>query len=140
MALNLNKTNLKAQAEEGYEFELLLPEVREPTGGFITVRGNMSEAVQAFARKKYRENEIKEEMFKRRNPSKEYPKMTLEEAEEFSIDMAVNRIIGWRGIELEEGVELAFNEENVRKVLKDHAWIRVQVIEQSDDVANFIKN
>ena len=142
MALNLTKTNLKAQAEDGYEFELLIPETNDPTDGFVKVRGSMSEVVQNFARKKYRERQQKEDAWKRntRNHNKDFPEMTLEEAEEFSIESASIRVLGWRNIELEEGKPLEFNAENLQKVLKDHSWIRTQIIEQSDSVANFTKS
>lgn len=142
MALNLTKTNLKAQAEDGYEFELLIPETNDPTDGFVKVRGSMSEVVQNFARKKYRERQQKEDAWKRntRNHNKDFPEMTLEEAEEFSIESASIRVLGWRNIELEEGNPLEFNAENLQKVLKDHSWIRTQIIEQSDSVANFTKS
>ena len=102
----------------------------------------MSEVVQNFARKKYRERQQKEDAWKRntRNHNKDFPEMTLEEAEEFSIESASIRVLGWRNIELEEGKPLEFNAENLQKVLKDHSWIRTQIIEQSDSVANFTKS
>ncbi len=53
MSLDLAKTNLADAADAGYEFEVKLPGTGDPTGAFITVRGEMSKTVKAYARQKF---------------------------------------------------------------------------------------
>ena len=135
MALDLNVTNLSEKAETGYEFELMLPVVNEGTGAFITVRGSNSPKVKAHSKRVFNQMQAKEQQAKRRG--REVEVRTLDEAEEMAIDAAGVRVIDWKGIE-EGGKALKATEENIRKVLKEHEWIRSAVLEESDNVANFI--
>lgn len=130
--LNLTKTNFAESAEAGHEFELLLP-TGESTGAFIKVRGDQSKTVKAYARKKFNEFELKKKAARARGKDDD---LTLEEAEELAIEAAVIRIIGWRGIGDDNG-EIAFTEENAKRILKEHSWIREQVMEESSLLINF---
>jgi hypothetical protein len=132
--LDLKKTNLAESAELGHEFELLLPESQDKTGGFITVRGRMSPVVRNHAKRKYTEFMQREAQAKRKG--KEVEPMSIDEAEDSAIDNAIVRIIGWRGIG-KDGVELPFNKENAEAVLREHTWIRDQVMDESDNLLNF---
>lgn len=134
MSLDLAKTNLAQAADAGYEFEVKLPGTGDPTGAFITVRGEMSKTVKAYARQKFREFQLKEQQAKRRG--KESDEMTLEEAEELAIESAIVRIIGWRGI-TENTKEVPFTKENAERIFKEHGWIREQVMEESGQLINF---
>lgn len=131
---DLSKNNLAEIAEAGYEFELKMPGSGEPTGAFVTVRGAQSKAVKAFARKLYNEFRMKEQAAKRRG--KEVEDLTLEEAEDLAAETAVVRIISWKGI-ADQGKEVPFTKENAIAILKEHAWIREQVMEESDQLINF---
>jgi hypothetical protein len=131
--LDLKKTNYAESAEAGYEFELLLPGTNEPSGAFITVRGDQSKTVKAYARKKYGEFKAREQMNRRRGKEEE---MTLEEAEDLAIEAAVVRVIGWKGIS-DGGDTVAFNKENATRVFREHPWIREQVMEVAQDILNF---
>jgi hypothetical protein len=135
MAFDLSKNNFAEKAESGYEFELLIPEIQEKTGAFIKVRGADSPKVKAHGRRKFQEMQMKEQQAKRKG--KEVDPITLDEAEEMAIESALVRIISWKGFE-EEGKELPFNEENARKVLTEHSWIREQVLNESNQLTNFI--
>ena len=130
---DLSKNNLSVAAESGYEFELMMPGTNEPTGAFITVRGEQSPIVQQFNRKRYNEYQLSVNQAKRRG--KEYD-ISLDEAEEKAIEAAVNRIITWRNF-ADEGKELPFTKEAAATVLKDHSWIREAVVEVSSDLLNF---
>lgn len=132
--LDLKKTNLAESAEAGYEFELLLPESQEKTGGFVTVRGRMSPVVRNHAKRKYTEYTQREAQAKRKG--KELEPMTIEEAEDQAVENAIVRIIGWKGIG-KDGVEIPFTKENAESVLREHTWIRDQVMEESDNLLNF---
>lgn len=135
MPFDLIKNNLSEKAECGYEFELLIPEVQEKTGAFITVRGVQSAKVKQYSRKKFNEMQHKEHMAKKRG--KDLDPMTLDEAEDMAVESALIRIISWKGFE-EDGKEVKFTEENARRILKDHPWIREQILAESDMLSNFI--
>ena len=133
MALDLLKTNIAAEAESGYEFELLHPATGEGTEGFIKVRGEKSKVVQNHARKVVTEMQKREKVAKGKNKEVE---LTIEELEDMAVDRAVVRIISWRGIQ-EDGQDIPFTRENAEKILKDHPWIREAVMEESENLLNF---
>ena len=135
MGFDLAKNNFAEKAEAGYEFELMIPEINEKTGAFITVRGAESPKVKQHGRRKFNEMQFKEHNAKKKG--KDLEPITLDEAEEMAIESALVRIISWKGLE-EKGKDLEFNEENARRVLKDHPWIREQVINESNQLSNFI--
>ena len=132
--LDLKVTNLAESAEAGYEFELLLPESLERTGGFVKVRGRMSAPVRNHAKRKYTEYTQKENQAKRKG--KEVEAMSIDDAEDAAIENAIVRIISWRGIG-KDGVELPFTKENAEQVLREHTWIRDAILEESDNLLNF---
>lgn len=132
--LDLKKTNYAETAEIGFEFELLLPGDNTPSGAKITVRGDQSKTVKAYARKKYAEFKAREQAMRRRGKGDE--EMTLEEAEDLAIEAAVVRVIGWKGIS-EGGVPVEFTKENASRVFRDHPWIREQIMEVAQDILNF---
>lgn len=134
MTFDLKKNNYAEAAEVGYEFELLLPGTNEPTGAFFKVRGDQSKTVKAFGRKKYAEFKLREQQAKRRG--KDVEDMTLEEAEELSIESAVIRVIDWRGIS-EDGKEVPFTKENAERIFKEHTFIKDQIMEESGQLLNF---
>lgn len=134
MALDLAKNNLSVAADIGFEFEVKLPGTNEATGAFITVRGEESKTVKAFGRNKFKEFQQKQQQAKRRG--KDVDEMTLEEAEELSVETAVVRVLSWRGI-TDGGEEVKFSPETATKIFKEHAWIREQVMEESSQILNF---
>lgn len=136
MGFDLKKNNLADKAEAGYRFELLIPEVNTPTGAFVTVRGKESDVVKKYARKRFAEMQFKDNAHRNRHGSA--PQMSIEEAEELAVETAYVRVISWEGFE-EDGEPLDFNEANAKKVLKEHSWIRDQIIAESDMLVNFIK-
>lgn len=140
MSLNLTKTNLTEKSDAGYEFELVLPEVMERTGAFVTVRGGQSSKVKQFIRRKHTEMQMQDQAAKKKG--REVQPMTIDDAEDFAIESCLVRLIGWRNITEEDakGVEkeVPFNEENARRILKEHSWIRDAVIFESESLSNFI--
>lgn len=140
MGLNLSKTNLAEKSEVGHEFELTIPEVNERTGAFVTVRGTQSPKVKTYSRRKFSEMQQRNQVLKRKG--KEPEEMTLDEAEDMAIEAAIVRIISWRGITEDDGkgkeVEVPFTEENARRILREHSWIREAILSESDLLANFI--
>lgn len=134
MSFDLGKNNLSEASEAGYEFELIYPATEEKTGAFIKVRGEASKTVKAFGRKKYAEGEAKRIQDARKG--KDSSVVDLEELEELAIESSIVRIISWRGI-TDGGEEVPFTPENARKILKEHDWIRKQVLEESSQILNF---
>lgn len=133
--LNLKEKNLSTLAEAGYEFELIVPGEVEGSGAFITVRGAESKIARAQQRKRFKENQMKEE--KARRLGKEV-KFELEELEDLATETAVTRVINWRGIVLDEtSGELFFTPENAVQVFTDHPWIREAVLKESNEIDNF---
>lgn len=131
--LDLKVKNLSETSEAGYEFELVWPPTGEKTGAFVKVRGAESKIARAYARKKYSEYRQKEVMAKRKGRDEE---MSLEDAEDMAVETAVTRIMAWRGI-TEDGVEVPFTKENAERVLREHSWIRTEVMNASEDLLNF---
>lgn len=132
--LDLTKTNLSQAAETGYEFELRIPGTQEATGAFVTVRGDQSPTVKTYGKRKYQEFKMKEQAAKRRG--KEPEDLTLDEAEELAVESAIVRIISWKGI-AEAGKDVPFTKENAERILKEHSWIREQIMEESSQLLNF---
>lgn len=135
MGLDLAKVNFSEKAEVGYEFELRMPSTDEPLGAFIKVRGVDSPKVKAYGKKVFREMQVKEAQAKRKG--REPDQITIEEAEDLAIESAVVRTIGWRGIE-EDGKEVKFSEENAARIYREYPFIRAQVMDESDQLLNFI--
>ena len=99
MAFDIKKTNLAEQAENGYEFEVKLPD-GSSTDFFITVRGNLSPKINKYSKDLFNKMQQKELNNKRKGKA-EQP-MDIEEAEATLVDSAVVRIITWRGLEVWE--------------------------------------
>jgi len=135
MGLDLAKVNFSEKAEVGYEFELRMPSTDEPLGAFIKVRGADSPKVKAYGKKVFREMQVKDAQAKRKG--REPDQITIEEAEDLAVESAVVRTIGWRGIE-ENGKEVKFSEENAARIYREYSFIRTQVMEESDQILNFI--
>jgi hypothetical protein len=77
---------------------------------------------------------MKEQVARRRG--KEAEDMSLDEMEDLAIEAALVRLIGWRGI-LEGGTTVAFTKEKATEILKEHTWIREQIMEEAQNVTNF---
>lgn len=135
MAFDLKKNNLNDKAEAGYKFELLLPEVGEATGAFITVRGDYSPIVKAYGRKKFQEYQAKEAAARKRQ--KEVEPMDLEQAEDLAVESACVRVISIEGFE-DGGKPIESTKENIEAILREHSWIREAVMQESQNLQNFL--
>ena len=144
MGLNLTKMNLADMAEVGYEFELKVPGTGEPTGAFVTVRGNESKIVKAWIRKKYNEDQMRQK--RSRKTGREAEDQSIEDLEEMSVESAVLRIISWKGFEEEDDkgktVAVPFSKETAERVLSTPGmeWIRNQILEEAGDLTNFFRD
>ena len=134
MAFDIKKTNLAEQAEAGYEFEVKLPD-GSSTDFYITVRGNLSPKVKKFSKDLFNQLQLKELQAKRKGKADQ--PVDLEEAEETLIKSAVARIVTWKGLE-DDGKVVEPTQENFIRIMTDLDWVRKQVLDESDNDANFI--
>lgn len=136
----MTQTNLAAMSEQGFEFEVEIPEVREKTGWFITVRGDQSKKVLDFSRRKYNERQTRELQAKRRGKDPE--QLSLDDAEDLLAESAAIRIIGWKGLTEGEGdqvKDVPFTPDGAVTIMKSLPWVRDQVLAEAAALANFIK-
>lgn len=134
MAFDIKKTNLAEQAEAGYEFEVKLPD-GSSTDFYITVRGNLSPKVKKFSKDLFNQLQQKELQAKRKGKADQ--PVDLDEAEETLIKSAVARIVTWKGLE-DDGKVVEPTQENFIRIMTDLDWVRKQVLDESDNDANFI--
>ena len=134
MAFDIKKTNLAEQAEAGYEFEVKLPD-GSSTDFYITVRGNLSPKVKKFSKDLFNQLQQKELQAKRKGKADQ--PVDLEEAEETLIKSAVARIVTWKGLE-DGGKVVEPTQENFIRIMTELDWVRKQVLDESDNDANFI--
>lgn len=135
--LDLKKTDLSAIAEKGYRFQLVLPEVETPLDAWVTVRGEESTKVIDFGKKKITELQNKQKLHKRKY-GKDLDDMSVAEMEDFGVENASIRVISWEGI-AEGKTEVPCTEENIQRILREHRWIRNQVMDQSSKLSNFLE-
>ena len=134
MAFDIKKTNLAEQAEAGYEFEVKLPD-GSSTDFYITVRGNLSPKVKKFSKDLFNQLQQKELQAKRKGKADQ--PVDLDEAEETLVKSAVARIVTWKGLE-DGGKVVEPTQENFIRIMTDLDWVRKQVLDESDNDANFI--
>ena len=134
MAFDIKKTNLAEQAEAGYEFEVKLPD-GSSTDFYITVRGNLSPKVKKFSKDLFNQLQLKELQAKRKGKADQ--PVDLEEAEETLVKSAVARIVTWKGLE-DGGKVVDPTQENFVRIMTELDWVRKQVLDESDNDANFI--
>lgn len=132
----LSKNNFSAIAEQGYEHQVTLPGTEKPTDWFITLRGEESKVVRQFKRDTFNANRQKESVANRQGKVYE---ASLAELEEFGINNAVKRIITWTGLSI-DGQEIPFTPEKAAEILREHGWVRDQIVETSANIFNFQPN
>lgn len=130
--LSLKDLNLSAASEEGHEYEVTSPVTGKGLGVFITVRGDHSEKVRAFERKRYNTQAHEKYMADRRG-LKTDDFTPIEDIEALVVESAVVRTIGWRGL------DEPFNEENARVLYATNVDIREMTRKKAAESANFMK-
>jgi hypothetical protein len=134
---SLNDLDATAASSEAFTFEYINP-AGDATGIFFSVLGSQSEAVTAEVARLVNERRRKEaarEVQRKVGVGKkavEYD--TLESDVEFGQRLAAVRLVGWRGI------SDVWTPENALKLCQTNRHIASQVTEQSEEMANFMKN
>ena len=125
----------RAASEAGHTFEPAFPG-GEGIGATITVRGPESQAARDMLRRQIAALHARELSAKKSGRDPE--PLTIEHLEAQAIDLAVAYTITWA--DFEDGTEpMAPTEANFRAIYTEHSWIRRQVIDEAQDLGNFVK-
>lgn len=134
---DLDDLNIVQAAETPFEFEYIKPDGSN-SGIFLSVLGGHSDKVRSVAaelinarRQKQAAREVQKARSGRNTPSAEFD--TVESDIEFGQRLAAVRLVGWRGI------KQPWSPEGAAKLCKINPLIADQVMQASDDVANFTK-
>lgn len=130
--LDLSVTNIPQAHEDGFEFEVLLPNGK-PTGAFITVFGPESPTFLNYQRRKIKEQERREKLAKGKNKD---GSMSTDEMFVAVTESCVARIKSWRGF-YDNEKPVPFDADTAFEILDKNRWLRDQIIENSQDVENF---
>lgn len=129
--ISLESLDLTKQCEEAFEFEYIAPQ-GEKTGVFISVIGRHSEKVQKFGRSEA--NRVRRQMALEQKRGKGDGFVPVEDDEDLIIRDAAVRINGWRGI------DQSCTPENAELLCRINPEIRRQVVEASNELANFTRS
>ncbi len=129
-ALSLSDLDLVSASENSYEFEYLRGN-GEATGVMISVVGSQAPKVQEWIRKSLNRRRSQEAIAAKRGKEVE---RTVEDDEQFGIDAAAIRIVGWKGI------SEPYSPENAKILCTMNSEIRDQVLEASNNLGNFNKS
>lgn len=132
MGFDLATQNYSTAAEQGFTFNLVLPDGTE-SDAKLTVIGDLSATVQNYSKRKYKE--IKSQIDQAKRRGKEW-EPSLEDAETEAIEGCLVRLIGWEGF-TDNGKKVEFSKEKATEVLQQHPWIRELIYEASREVLNF---
>ena len=127
---SLADLDLVSASENSFEFEYLRPDGRE-TGVFIKVIGSQAPKVQEWIRKSLNRRRAQEALATKRG--KEIERL-VEDDEQFGIDAAAIRIVGWSGI------SEPYTPEAAKILVTNNSEVRDQVLEASNNLGNFSKN
>jgi hypothetical protein len=118
-------------SEQGFDLALKNADGSD-SGVVLVVLGKHSDKVTTWTKKKFNEYQREAEMAKKRGRDVE-PK-SLEDLEEFNITGALVRVTGWKNVAQD------FSEDLLKTALKRNPHWMEQIIEASDDAANFTKS
>jgi hypothetical protein len=125
----------RAASETGYTFEPRYPN-GQGIGATITVRGPESQAVREVLRRQIAALQAREHAAKR--SGREPEPQSIDEIEAQAIELAVAYTITWADFE-DNGQPMAATEANFRAIYTDCPWIRRQVLDEAQDLGNFVR-
>jgi len=134
-SVSLSSLNAVKASDTPFEFEYITPD-GDNSGVFLSILGGQSEVVTKTAAKMINEHRRKKaarEMNSRFNSKNNVDFDTLESDVEFGQRLAAIRIVGWRGI------TDPFTPENALLLCQTNKLIAAQVMEQSENLANFMR-
>jgi hypothetical protein len=129
--VDINAFDIVSRSAEGHEFELKDADGVTGTGVHLTVIGRYSDDVAKWNNAIMTKMSREAQMAARRGKAPD-PK-SLEDLRAQNIEGAAIRVIGWRG------VKQPFDRELLKAALRRNPhWID-QIVEESDQIANFSK-
>lgn len=129
-SISLADLNINKRCETGYDFEYY-DENDKPSGIFLTVIGGHADKIKKASFAAY-DRKAKQEAYQKKR-GKEVEITPLEEIAEENLEITAMRVIAWRGI------SEPCTPENVLLLLKSNALVVKQVVEESEQMANFSK-
>ena len=135
MKLDLANVDTPAASEAGFEIELEYN--GEPTGWFVTVRGEHSRAIRQWHLKIGNKFRLKEWQDKRKGKG-DNPSPMTEEDLEIGLRGAAVRTMAMRGI-IFSGAPFEYTDENAYELVRRHPPFADQILEASVNIANFTK-
>lgn len=133
--VSLSSLNAVKASDTPFEFEYITP-AGESSGVFLSVLGGQSEIVTKTAAKMINEHRRKKaarEASAKFGTKNKIEFDTLESDVEFAQQLAAARIVAWRGI------NDPCTPENALELCRVNKLIAAQVMEQSENLANFMK-
>lgn len=142
MSFNRQTTpSVAAASEAGYTFEPVYPG-GGGIGATITVCGPESRAARQLTRVQLKRLHDLDLAARKENRPTDHLSLVLaqdiDEAPRQKADTAAAYTLGWAGF-MDGGAELAPSADNYRAIYLDHPWIADQVIQQAQDLGNFVK-
>lgn len=125
-----------ADADKGFEFELLNPYTKEPLGMFISVYGTDSQAFKEHVTE--REDNRRRQAAMRFKAGQEEPVVTKAMQEQDNILLLVACTKGFRDVVL-NGQTLEFSPDVAHKLYVERPWVQRQVDAAVSNFANFMK-
>jgi hypothetical protein len=128
--LSIDDLDLTAASDAPFDLEVLsIKGVK--TGITIQVLGNESQKVQEWTNRQA--NRIRTQATQKSVTGKDKVR-TAEEDDEYVIESAVVRIVGWSGLKDE------FTKDNATKLMVRNVHVRMQVMTASNDLGNYSKD
>jgi hypothetical protein len=128
--LSIDDLDLTAASDAPFDLEVLsIKGVK--TGITIQVLGNESQKVQEWTNRQA--NRIRTQATQKSVTGKDKVR-TAEEDDEYVIESAVVRIVGWSGLKDE------FTKDNATKLMNRNVHVRMQVMTASNDLGNYSKD
>lgn len=133
MGFDLSQFDTPSAAEAGIEIELI--HKQQPTGWFVTVRGDHAPSVRKWQLSIGNKFRMKEWQEKRASKDDGPVPLTPEDLE-IGLRSAAARLSGFRGI-MFNGKPFEFNEANAYELVRRYPPWADQIIQASGDISNF---
>jgi hypothetical protein len=128
--LSIDDLDLTAASDTPFDLEILnIKGVK--TGIIIQVLGSESEKVQEWTNRQA--NRIRTQATQKSVTGKDKVR-TAEEDDEYIIESAAVRVVGWKGLKDE------YTKENATRLMSRNVHVRMQVLTASNDLGNYSKD